>query len=516
MNRKEYIISPIILVLSFFYLIVSCKYGFNIADEGAPLSGALRIMKGDVPLKDFHGYMPGVYYFYYAILKIFGMDILTVRYVISFFTAIMVVMYYLASRKIMSIPFSLFGSFTILAVPGQYFMRYITFFIVINIIIFYIYLSAKPDKKLSSVFYMGLAGGITLLFRQDFGLMAFFLAIVVLLTKKYLDNDGRYGETFREIRRYILGYFLIILPPIIYYLYEGKLFSILKLSYNALSGDYRQNMFLPLPNLTSKWHELGLFYLPLFIYLAAAIHIIGHIRRNNSDNKEIYKLYILLAGVFSFNYAIARTDPWHIVPVILPAVLLYYYYFYCFYSSQKFNSIIKKIGFIIFLVIPFSYIYTINNTHGGLIGSIDFSKDKHRLMDIQRAKIYTTQRNASEYSEMVSYIRNNTSSNDKIFIVPFIGLPLYFLSDRINPTYFEWVLPLEPKIYPDAEERIIKSLIRDKTKLIIYVDFILDGMEDRRFKNYAPKLYKWIMDNYHLDRMIGDYQILKPGHNYVK
>lgn len=542
MSKKEYIILPLLFFISFSYLIVFCKYGFNIADEGVPLSGALRIMKGDVPLKDFQGYMPGVYYFYYAILKIFGMDILTVRYVISFFTAIMIVISYLASRKIMSIPFSLFGAVIILAVPGPYYARFLTFFIMFNIMVFHAYVKAKPK----AAFYMGLTGGITLLFRQDLGLSVLFIAAVIFFIKKHLnahseqiETNGKYSEAISESKKYVLGYCIVILPLIIYYLYENKLFYILSINYNAFFGGY-QNMSLPFPKLSSKWHEIGLFYIPILIYLFASLHIASRLNKKKASlstnyNNEIYKLYILSIGILSFNQAIWRTHAENIVKVILPAIIYYFYFFELLFLKLKPKAVLRWVVVVIFSLVPLSYVYAMNRNYGTYIGSIDFSETRYKSMDIQRAKIYVPSKEASEYADIVSYINNNTIPDDKIFIVPFIGIPLYFLSGRINPTYFEWILSSEVKIYPNMEDRIIESLTKDMTKLIIYVDFALDGLEDRRFKNYAPKLYKWIMDNYYLSEMIGDYQMLKyngtkhlffdnydnfiketPGYDYIK
>lgn len=510
MSKKEYLILPLLFIISFSYLIFFCKYGFNIADEGVPLSGALRIMRGEVPLKDFQGYMPGVYYFYYVILKIFGMDILTVRYVISFLTAIMIVMYYLASKKVMSSFFSLFGSLIMVTVPGPYYVRFLNFFILLNIMVFYVYLNERTRAS----FYMGLIGGITFLFRQDLGLFVFFLAAIIFYIVKGFNTHGKFIAVFSEIKGYISGYFLIILPFIAYYLYEDKLFYILSANYNAFFGGY-QKVSLPFPDILSSWYESGLFYVPVLIYTFALFHIIYNLRKNR-EKREIYKLYIFIIGILSFNQAIWRTHPENIVKVISPGILLYFYFFASLYSKMKINLIVRWVVLIIFSIIPLSYVYAMNNNYGTYIGSMTFSLSEYKFMDAERAKIYAPSGIVSEYTEIVSYIKENTGQNDKIFIVPFTGIPLYFLSDRINPAYFEWILPPEPDIYPDIEERVIDSLIKDKTKLIVYVDFALDGLENRRFKNYAPKLHEWIMENYYLSEMIGEYQILKLGYSHSK
>lgn len=503
MSKKEYIVLPLILICSFFYLAAFCKYGINPADEGIPFSGALRIMKGEVPLKDFQGYMPGKYYFYYAILKIFGSDILTVRYVISFITAIMVCVCYALSRKIMAVNYSLFAALTILAVPGTYYGRFLSFFITANIAFFYVFTMSKSFAP----FFMGIIGGITLLFRQDLGLFVFSLAIFMFLVEKYFSGDSSYAKAISGIKQYVTGYFTIIFLPVFYYIYVGKFLYILKLNYNGFFGDY-QKMNLPFPDLSSDWHEIGLFYIPVLIYLYTAFHII--IGMKNKHGKQfMFKLYILLIGILSFNQAIWRTHPENIIRVIIPAVILYFYLFQIGYERLKRKALIQWIFIMIFSLIPISYAYAINKNYGTHIGSINFSTSKYKPFGIERANVFAPEQFINDYKKLVTYIKNNTAPDEKIYIVPFWGIPLYFLSNRTNPTYFEWVLLADMSAYPNIEELIIESLIKDKTRIIIYVDFPLDGLEERRFKNYAPKLYKWMMDNYFYEDIIGGYRILK-------
>ena len=62
----------------------------------------------------------------------------------------------------------------------------------------------------------------------------------------------------------------------------------------------------------------------------------------------------------------------------------------------------------------------------------------------------------------------------------------------------------------DKELEMIKTLKVKPPKVVIYVDIAIDGKEGRRLKNYAPHIYKYLVENYAFQEMIGLFQILLP------
>jgi hypothetical protein len=62
----------------------------------------------------------------------------------------------------------------------------------------------------------------------------------------------------------------------------------------------------------------------------------------------------------------------------------------------------------------------------------------------------------------------------------------------------------------DKEFEMVETLKAKPPKVVIYVDIAIDGKEERRLKNYAPYIYKYLVENYALQEMIGLFQILLP------
>ena len=68
------------LFLSLIFLALNSNYTFNIYDEGVAVTGAMRILHGEIPYRDFWTmYAPGQYYFLAGLFKFFGQSLLIER-----------------------------------------------------------------------------------------------------------------------------------------------------------------------------------------------------------------------------------------------------------------------------------------------------------------------------------------------------------------------------------------------------------------------------------------------------
>ena len=108
---------------------------------------------------------------------------------------------------------------------------------------------------------------------------------------------------------------------------------------------------------------------------------------------------------------------------------------------------------------------------------------------------------------MVDRIETYSEENDPILALPLNPI-FYFLTGRINPTPYDWILP--GMLNEEDERVVIKQLRADPPKLIVFVDIPIDGKEDRRLARYTPLIYSYILENYAFEEMIGMFQILLP------
>jgi hypothetical protein len=60
------------------------------------------------------------------------------------------------------------------------------------------------------------------------------------------------------------------------------------------------------------------------------------------------------------------------------------------------------------------------------------------------------------------------------------------------------------------EVELVTLLEKQPPKVVIYVDIAIDGKEERRLSQYAPQLYKFLLENYIFQEQVGFFQILLP------
>jgi len=157
-------------LLSGLFLASYCPYGFNLADEGIPLYGGVRVMNGQVPLVDFWGYMPGRYYLYASIFMLLGKDIAIVRITLSFLSAVVPLMAFLVSRRFTGNLGALVPVILILAGPGLYCTRFIPILIMCNIYLLGCFLLQQTSLK--NFLYCLARISMTFFFKFEIGLIS--------------------------------------------------------------------------------------------------------------------------------------------------------------------------------------------------------------------------------------------------------------------------------------------------------------------------------------------------------
>ena len=148
-----------------------------------------------------------------------------------------------------------------------------------------------------------------------------------------------------------------------------------------------------------------------------------------------------------------------------------------------------------------------NINHGFYAGTIGAVRQETALLDIPRVNVYTNPIEAESIKKVVDRIETYSEENDPILALPLNPI-FYFLTGRINPTPYDWILP--GMLNEEDERKVIGQLQENPPKIIVFVDIPIDGKEDRRLANYTPLIYSYHVKNYELEEVIGMFQILLP------
>lgn len=241
----------LVFVLSALYMAQELKRGWVPSDEGILAGSADRVLRGELPHRDYHeGYTGGLSYLNAAAFRVFGTNLVSMRYMLFlFFLAWVPAVYYAASRFV-SAPVA--GAVTALAVvwgPPNYAAAmpswYNLFFATFGLAALLRYTDAK---RVGWLFIAGLCGGISFLFKLP-GLYfvvgtLFFLAL----------HEQTAPDTTLADRRENLWYRSFVVSSIL--LYEALLLLLLRKIANVATY-----LYFWVPELAIGaavvWHELS-------------------------------------------------------------------------------------------------------------------------------------------------------------------------------------------------------------------------------------------------------------------
>jgi 4-amino-4-deoxy-L-arabinose transferase-like glycosyltransferase len=529
---------PYLLYLALIgYFYSFSNYGFNIWDEGGFANGTLRTLNGQKALEDFNpnGYLPGRYIYGAFFFELFGVDIQSLRLSVVLITPAMIFMVYAIARKIMPQGFAFLAALFMLSAPSMYYNRFFPFFTVLTL---FCLLNALENKKMRDFLFLGAAILLAGFFKFEIALIALLIAFTLLVVMAFKGKDPSSPEKRSNVEplspaRNLLTWVSALSLGLAFvftvgsFLQSGYFLTVFKLVVDAHNvwGNPFPDIF-PFWTLTQKlgphkMFERLLFYLPLWAYASVGVVVLMRIIKSRPviARTELSLLTILSFGVCVFGLVIWRAGFDNLLRTLPPFYILSCYLLYLcrekflgwqqrFGLTARSNSLLEKTPVNVLIVfLPFLFIYEMNTHHGFYAGSIGAMTRETEQIELDRLRVSTNPREARWLEEVVDRIEIYTDRGDPILALP-LNPVFYFLTDRVNPTRYDWILP--GMLTLADEQLMVAGLKTHPPKMIVYVDIPIDGKEERRLKNYAPLLYAFLLENYQFDESIGLFQILLP------
>ena len=524
-------------LIGYFYSF--SQYGFNIWDEGGFANGTLRTLNGQQALKDFNpnGYLPGRYIYGAIFFKLLGIDIQSLRWSVILITPGMVFMVYAISRKIMPQGFAFLAALFMLSAPSMYYNRFFPFFTVLNL---FCLLNVLEKKRMRDFLLLGASILLAGFFKFEIALIALLISLAltgVLILKKGSGNEAfrlKPGEVpIPSPRLNLLSWISVVslglafAATVGYFLQNGFFLKVFKLVVDAHNvwGNPFPDIFPLGPIIDQlgphKMFERLLFYLPLWVYAGVGVILLSRIIKSKLaiSTRDISLLIILSFGICVFGLVIWRAGFDNLLRTLPPFYILFCYLLYlgrekilCWMkvsvNSAQSDSFLEKIPVNVLIVsLPVLFFFEMNVHHGFYAGSIGAMTKKTQWVQLDRMRVYANPSEAKWLQEVVDRIEIYTDKGDPILALP-LNPVFYFLTDRVNPTRYDWILP--GMLTTEEEKKMVEGLKSHRPKMVIFVDIPIDGKEERRLANYAPLLYGFLIENYQFDEIIGLFQILLP------
>jgi hypothetical protein len=330
--------AALVAVFGFFFLISNAP--INPYDEGFVLYAAERILRGDLPYRDFQlHYLPAQFYVLAALFKTFGHSIFVERMWDAAVRTGVVAAGFGLARILMPTGPAAVAALLIMLRLGASGFHGINLFpaLLFALLSAGCFLSSFPGTRRGWLIAAGLLAGVAVLFRQDFGAYAVAIELVMLGAWRRLGRPA-------GLVPYAVALGAVTLPAALFFLWRVGPASLwhelvvyprsvvvaqLTIPFPALLPDFGVLVSMPgwrMGRVGVAWGQWTDFYVPLLTYawtialLARSFWLEG---RAAAGRRETWALVFLAAiGLALFGYAFYRFDPIHAVATFVPTAVL--------------------------------------------------------------------------------------------------------------------------------------------------------------------------------------------------
>lgn len=539
-RNKEIIAFLLILLFSIFFISADAYESIKLYDEGVTVYGATRVLDGYLPYRDFWtAYMPGHYYLYAIVFKIFGVSLLAERITsILLIVCISVVTFFIARKALPAMLALLVFFFSVIWLSSFEFFAYIlhpTLLCSLISINFFLNYLLKSRKR--ALLWAGIFAGITTLFRHDFGFYVFGAEVLILIISQLLSREHTSPQKtvimFKNtVPLIFLGTAITFLPIAIYFLinvpFQDIYDSLIAFPLNVYP-DYRSIPFpTPFTTFTQFQEQVNhatfsdyikenldrlYFYFPVIVFFALFLQLfITSIRNQDFIKTKKFWFYvsILVFGLLFFTKVIIRSVHLNLMPSYVIAILAYFMVLFNIGKTLSSKNI-NRIAYILLGLLAFPALIRplwsesvgLRLNHNVEV-SLNFARSENIYWDVR----------GHEYNKVIHYVDSLVPATDKIFVgsirhdrIFTNDVLFYFLAERESATkYYE----LHPGVATtlEVQEEIVADITAAGVKCIVLKEETRIETENKSGESSGVTLLDdFIRHNFQLDKSFGDYSI---------
>lgn len=482
-SRSELLIALVVFVCACLYLWPLRDFvAFN-ADEGLSLVGAERILRGQVPYRDFFSfYTLGSFYQTAILFKLFGNSLVVARTALIAYAGVFAAITYLLTRRIYGRPAALFSSALIIfgCMPYRFLALHnwdSTLYALLAIYCAQRLLDC-PNRIWS--FVLGLTTALTLFTEESKGAGLLLGLGIAALTLSLSRCDSQFAS-LRNASSAAAGFALPCLLTLGYFASKHALAKMLEAWLWPLRHYVAVNRvpygFLTTGNLreffaSGPWLErifVIFFSCPMFLISVLALLIVAAtlysiVLRCKTDSCRALDVRVLggciYLGVFLSTLATGRPDMTHLVYLtplfmyLVPSVLDIRHH-----STQSLYALRPVIACLLLL------------SFGGF-GAATLLRARAPAAKAETRR--GTVRFESE-DEIIRYVQNNVAPGQHLYVHPY--QPFYsYMIGTVNPTRYDLLQP--GMASADQYQSAIHDLAADQTPVVLLDTHFADKVSD--------------------------------------
>lgn len=481
--------------------------GLNLLDEGYLIDPVMRVLRGELPYRDFHHfYAPGSFYLFAWIFSLTGPDLLVVRAVFALMHVLTAVLTYLCVRRHATPLVSLAFGLVMVAMPAVW---HKAFFLLFPVLVTWLAFRYLDRPSVVRALFVGLSSGVAFIFRQDAGVytVAAFTILAAWLWLAEARRDMPYHAAW-----FLLGVAAAVAPLCIFFAYHGALGAMLgDLLFSGQAGTKANS--LPFPPVLPLWAgsltatlTAKIFYIPFAVYLACVAVLARSWTTGSLPRKRGYLLFSTVMGTLVLLQLKNRSDLAHLWQVMPPVYIAAAGLLSASVTETK--STYRKTLTYTLLVAVLIWLGIVGMSNY-VSGSIAVRGRNDCLLNEPRARVYVTKELAGDLHSTVSFIRDNMSGRPyEMLAAPDIPM-LYFLADKRSPVSYE-LFRAGVTSSEDTQMMLVQEVEEKGVEwVVLNIAEAADGRPERRFSAHSPLLYGYLTNKFEPVNAFGNFSIRK-------
>jgi hypothetical protein len=492
---------PLADVLCIAILITLCiaigwprfRNGLDLGDEGCLAYGALRVLEGQIPNRDFvTPQAPLSFYAVAATFEVLGTSLLSMRILgLAIFILIPLLIYGIG-RCLMSKALALMA-----AIPGC--ILGLPFFnfaplamwqgVAASIAAVLLFAYAIMKKQMRWAIASGAAAALALFLRHDQAVYTSLALGVFVLAEGFGHGKDPQRHVMRTLAvPWLTGFALIIVPLIIFFSSVGAIPEMFRQLVVFPLTIYPKTSSVPFPKILwnaplSENAWITLFYLPPVVQIVAACYLAYSIIRNDFTRRHRVLLFLTFwSGLFSIQ-TLTRSDLEHLLPTLPPFFLLV-----CFGWSLVFGFVKDRVPILGYILAISGAICTLACLVVLSGATLQAVVDSAEPLQLERAGGIRIPK-ASVLTDFVQRLQSRVPADHSILALPYEPM-FYFLAKRRNPTRWNYLWPGDQT--PADHARLIAEVERDPPDVVLLTI-------ELRFATQAKAIVQYVHDHYDLN-----------------
>ncbi len=491
------------------------EQGLSLGDEGWLISGASRIVEGEVLYRDvFRSYGPGIFHSCAWLLRGFGEDVLVARWGWLGLLASLAGLSFLVARRLLPRGSAVMVALIPVVIRAPYYKAFVPLSLVAGLAL--VFPLIRERLRRSTCWWVGAGIGALAMFRQEVAAYSLLIGLASLALARLAPNspDSSRPRLVSTALSLFGGVALVWVPFLVWLTIDGALLPALQqLTTAGVRGNVQ--MTLPFPEFTRIWRgperlESSALYFPTAAVLGAvAVTATSWLRRQWGE-RELCLLQWLAMGLLAHSVFLVRPDYSHAIQVFVLSGMLMAVSIHALWGTvgSRLRRVLGKllaVGLSLWLLafFPHAFEKKVRPPYGRMKNAV--------ALEEPRASVRLPPRSAKTLRTVLEEIRASSADGEPILVGPHLSM-LHFLADRPHPTPYDNLLP--GFLGPGVEQSLVESL--SAVNLVVINHKAWDGREEQRFLNYALDFAAALYRDFESHRKLEDYEFfLRRGHTPV-